>query len=826
MPVYVAQANFVRGEASPKLHGRSDIDNYLMSLAVARNWIVLPQGGITRRPGSRYIAGVKNQTSSDPPRLIRFEFSEEQAYAIEMGNLYLRFYTLGGQVESGGSPYEIVSPYAIADVWGIQYTQSGDTIYLAHPDYAPRTLVRTSETSWTISTFSPLDGPYLEENITSTRLTPANRGAINPKMSDNTTPSGTAASDTGSVDAYKVFDFESSTTYSPAGTSGWVSYNPGSSMVADAYWLVAPADAGAVDGMITTWEFEGYDGSNWVTLDSRVNESGWRTSERRYFEFVNTTAYQAYRVSWSSVDGGGSTHIAGINIHRAATDQTAFNLTASSTTGINGGSGFASSDVGRPIRLYGSDAKWRWAKIITRTSSTVVTVQLYGHALQDVSPISRWAMGAWSETTGWPRAVAFFEERLAFAATTSEPAKIWLSKPQDFDDFGYSEPLQADDGIVVEMTGGRLNKIAWIEEVGDLGIATAGDTRVLGQSDAADPFSATNARQKRQNSYGAGAVQPVNVGSIVVYTDRYRKHLLEFGYDAGTGRYGALERSIFSDHLFSGGVKDLTFQQDPNGLLWSVMDNGRLPCTTYVPSQEVYGMTDCRIAGAFGTTTHGIVESAVSIPSAGGDVLYLIVKRTINGATTRYVEYIEGFYEDGDDIEEACYLDAALSYSGSATNSVSGASHLEGQTVGIWADGQDIGDAVVTSGVVTLPNSIEASKITIGLRYQSYAKTLRLTQAGQKDGALLGRRVNVSGITVDLLNSVYLEVGSQSSNDQNIVGRYFTDPMDEPMVVRSGALELSGVYDSWKNEGVVVMKSSHCGPATVRALSVRVESEP
>src|SRR5690606_3969187 len=121
------------------------------------------------------------------------------------------------------------------------------------------------------------------------------------------------------------------------------------------------------------------DGSTWVTIDSRQGETAWGGGETRFFEFANKTAYRYHRFQWLGNDDPGGTpdtRIAEIGFNRAAASQMAFNLTASSTTGINDGDGFKTTDVGRSIRLQGSDGRWRWAEIISRVSSTVVTIKL------------------------------------------------------------------------------------------------------------------------------------------------------------------------------------------------------------------------------------------------------------------------------------------------------------------------------------------------------------------------------------------------------------------------------------------------------------------
>jgi hypothetical protein len=146
-----ALVSFAGGEISPQLYARTDVDKYGQSVRSMLNFIARAQGAATRRPGTRYIAATRGNAAS---RLIGFEFSTVQAYIIEASSQgFFRFYMSGGQVLSGGLPYEIAHPYG-ADLAALQWVQSADVLYLAHPRFAPRKLSRTGHTSWTLTTIS------------------------------------------------------------------------------------------------------------------------------------------------------------------------------------------------------------------------------------------------------------------------------------------------------------------------------------------------------------------------------------------------------------------------------------------------------------------------------------------------------------------------------------------------------------------------------------------------------------------------------------------------------------------------------------------------
>lgn len=165
------QEDFSSGEVSPYFQGRVSNERYKTALKVSLNQISLLQGGVTRRPGTKFVATTKYAAKKS--RNIRFEYSTTQAYLLEFGDLYTRFYRNNGRIEVVGVPVEVVTPYLEAQLFQIKHTQSADVLYLVHPSHKPRKLIRTSNTAWTLDIIDFQDGPYLKANLApfSTRST-------------------------------------------------------------------------------------------------------------------------------------------------------------------------------------------------------------------------------------------------------------------------------------------------------------------------------------------------------------------------------------------------------------------------------------------------------------------------------------------------------------------------------------------------------------------------------------------------------------------------------------------------------------------------------
>lgn len=799
-----------RGEASPYLQARVDTEFYQSSLKRLRNGVVLRYGGVTRVPGT--LVQGETKTHASRSRLIPFEFNRTQVYMLEFGDEYIRFWTRDGRVEVASVPVEVVTPYDAADLDLIRFRQIGDVLYLVCEGYQPRTLTRNSETSWTLALYTPLDGPYLNINETSTRLTPSSRGALTSRAGSATSAIGTPAN---------AFDGDLNTNWgSGSQNTGTLTYTLSSgTAVCDAYYIRASSSNDPINSP-SAWEFQGYDGSNWITLDTRQNEIGWGRGEVRFYEFSNQTAYSAYRlvVQGTAASGSNNLYLAELGIAEAGASMTPFNLTASSTTGINDGAGFQASDVGRAIRFLGSDGRWRWMQIAAVTSTTVVTVRKYGHALPSLSPTTTWRLGAWSDTEGWPEAIGLFEDRLAFAGTTGDPLGVWTSVNADYDNYRVSAPIVTDDAVALRLTGGRLNDISWLADGKFLLAGTAGSLRAIGRASDNDPFGPENARQTAETLVPAAKTEPVSVENVTLFLDFFGRRLYEAAFTYEVDGYLAREISTISEHFFYAGCAALDYLSAPHKAVVVRRDDGMVIMFTYDREQKV--------AGAGLVDFGGGVESVARIPGTDGDDLWMIVRREIDGNTVRYVEVMADFWRSDTSTGLPVYGACSYIYQGAATDTITGADLLEGETVGIWADGRDIGDAVVTGGAFTLPHGVEAEEIVFGLRMPMTVRTLRLAQIGNQDGSGLGRKVNIVTAKIDLFDTAGISIGTPGVDTDLL--HYEAEVEEDPDAPKP---LLEGMYDmavdgGWSKNGELVITTDKMYPVTIRGISLEVEGEP
>jgi len=818
-----------RGEVTPYAHARIDLEDYRHGLKTCQNFLVLPYGGVTRVPGTFDAGPAGDEVTSVEARVMPFIFSQTDAYAIEFSNFKIRFHLSTGVV-GGGTPYEVAAPYVLADIWNIQITSIGDVVYIACKGYAPRTLTRTADDNWALAVYTPEGGPWLPiESTVDTVLTPDGTGHAIPLMTSLTAPSGTVSSDPTHSDAWELFDRDLGTAAEPGtGGDGWIQYDYGVGVekIIISYLLTAPQGTTSTEQMPTAWSIEGQEdgGSDWVILDVQSGHAAWVPGEVRYYEINNTVAYRKLRIVWR--DGGtrddGSAVLAGWEPLLDPTDQTAFNLVASAVDGINDGAGFATTDVGRLIRFLPEDGLWRILQIIARSSTTAITVKVLGPAPLPGSDkaASYWQMQAWGTVPGWPENVTKFKGRIAMLSTTTEPRTGWLSVSADYDNMGVSQPVIDDDAITFTLVNGDVDDILWATSRGDvLVVGTVGDVRVVGKRDTTQPFSPSNHDDKDSIKTPPGAVPPVWIGNTLLFVNKQRNRVHETAFSEEQGGYVEAELTLLAEHLFRTGIKEMHYQKSPLSTLWVVMDTGVLVACTYNKQNGIFAVSSIVMPGVSVE-----VLSMCVIPDTEYDMPILVTKRSVNEAWSYRIErMIDPFKSGGGSSWEwPLYLMGGVLYNGGTTSTLSGLDHFEGETVGVFdLAGADLGDAVVTSGAVTVPGGASVTDAFTGLRYTSEIVLLRPPNV-KEDGSWLYDYMLPISCAVDVLETYGLYGGgSDYTHALTTEDDHATSP-GEP-VLHTGMLEVP-LEEGWNvDQSDIKVTTDRAYSATIRAVSVKFE---
>ena len=493
---------------------------------------------------------------------------------------------------------------------------------------------------------------------------------------------------------------------------------------------------------------------------------------------------------------------------------TGVSLVASATTGINGGSGFASTDVGRFVFLHGG-----YAKITGFTNTTNVTIEILT-TLSASTATENWRLGAFSDTTGHPSTVTFFEQRLVFAGTTEQPQTVFFSKSGDYEnmDANIGGTIADSDAIIYTIASNQVNAIRFMTATRTLIIGTAGGEFSVsgGGSDVA--ITPTNILIKKQSNHGAANLDALAVVNVTLFMQRARRKMRELAYNFDVDGYIAPDMTILAEHITEGGISQMAYQQEPNQIIWLVRGDGELVGFTYQREQQVTAWHRHIFGGAFGSGK-AVCESVAVIPTDDTEYeVYVIIKRTINGATKRYIEVLNTFDFTETDNTTFNFLDSQLDYNGSATTTISGLSHLEGQTVSILADGATHADKVVSSGSITLDRS--ATKVKVGLSYTSLLQTMRI-DAGARDGTSQSKTKRIYEITIRLFESVGVEVGPDLNNLERIPFRSSANAMNQGITPFTGdkEVEFRGNYET---DGFVFVRQTQPLPLTILSLYPRL----
>lgn len=250
----------------------------------------------------------------------------------------------------------------------------------------------------------------------------------------------------------------------------------------------------------------------------------------------------------------------------------------------------------------------------------------------------------------YPSAIGYFQDRLIFGGSYAMPNKIWASATGDYTNFILG-PADGD-AWSFELLSDESDEIKWIAAREVLVIGTPGAEWVVGGG--ATGITPSNVLARRQTTFGSAGVQGKLINENVVFVQKGARRILEYYYQNELQAYRAADLAFFSDHITEGGIKEIAFQSSPDPILWALRKDGVLLGLTYDKANGV--------AGWHRHVTDGEIESIAVISTGSYDQLWITVKRTINGSTTRYVE----FFTPRREVEqkELVFLDAAATWRG------------------------------------------------------------------------------------------------------------------------------------------------------------------
>ena len=911
--------SFSAGELSSRMEGRTDFQKYFSGCTKLENFVVLPHGPATRRPGTYFVSEIK--TSANKTRLIPFEFSTEQTYILEFGNQYIRFFKDNGQITEGDKT-----------ITGI--TQANPAV------------VTSSSHGYSNGDFVTIT------NVVG--MTEVNGKTF--KVADKTTNTFELQD----VDGNDI-NSSSYTTYSSAGTANKIYQITTNYTTAQLFDLKFAQSA---DTMYICHS------SHEVSKLTRTGHTSWSLSE---VDFAETGPYMDANTTTTTITPA------------SAGTGTGVNFTASAIVGINGGDGWKTTDVGRILKFNSGEAK-----ITARTNTTVVVCTIT-KAFANTDATASWQLGSFSDTTGHPSSVSFFEQRLVFASTTDQPQTLFFSKSGDYENM--TSGTNASDAMVYTIASNQVNAIKSLKATRTLICMTTGGEYAVSSGSAQDAITPTNINIRKQSNYGSAGVDALSIGNATIFLQRAKRKIRELAYNFDTDGYQAPDMTILSEHITESGITQMDYQQEPYSVVWCVRTDGVLAGLTYNRLEQVVawhrhifgGKSDTtkniiqqqisftsnstnvstgsntitltshglstgdpiyyyagsnvigglnnsslyytiasdsntiKLATTAANATAGTAISLTSAPSSdttqyiyqgvniqtdiiysvahglqSGEIIYydntgtsitglsentkyyvgkvddnqfqlyaksdlltpvnltaahtseqtdnilkhaevesvaiingdededqvwVIIKRWINGAVRRYVEYFTPF-NFSKDLTAFHYVDSGLAYSGGSTTSLTGLDHLEGEQVAIVGDGAAQNNKTVSSGAVTIDTSSEEAKI--GLLYSSDLQTMRLDEGYSETTQTKTKRIY--DLSVRFHETVGASVGPNVDNLTAINFRDSSASMNLPVPLFTGDKFIE--FDSdYGTEGLVYVQQPQALPMTILGIYPRLETE-
>lgn len=615
------QRSLAAGEIAPALYPRTDTTRYASGLRVCRNNRVMRHGGTESRPGTEFVGEVRD--SSKTVRLLPFIFNSSNTYVLEFGDLYVRFIKNGDHIKLSAQ-----------NITGVTNANPGVLTYSGSDTFANGDHVYVSGIIGAIGTY--LNGRTF-------KVASVNAGANTFQLNYldgtavNTTAMGSYTSGGTIEEIYTV-----TTTYVEADL-------PALKFVqsADVITIVHPSYAPK-------------------TL-TRTSDASWALATITFEPGVVTPS-----------PAGASTGF-GPNPETA---ETSWSITAVSPEGEESlPGGIASGNIpGSPQSLFftrtaGTNGFYR---VYRRKFNVMGFIGKTSYFQQDAGLLDPYLFidtgltpdvndnppsddDLFQSSNNYPSAVAYVQQRLMLANSNNDPEVIWASRIGQFTNFTYKAPIRDDDRLQFNLVGKQVNRVKHILDVAKPLIFTEVGIWSL-EGDSAGSLIPSAINPKQQAYTGAGDLPPLIVGGNAVYVQARGSIVRDLSFEFSADGYRGNDLTVFSAHLFDGyTLTDWTYQETPHSVIWAVRDDGTLLGLTYVREQQIIGWHRHDTDGEF--------ESVCAIPEGNEDALYVAVKRTVNGATKRYIERFSTRQVRPETIADFIGMDSALSYDGRNTGS-------------------------------------------------------------------------------------------------------------------------------------------------------------
>jgi hypothetical protein len=626
--------NFTAGELAPELNGRTDLSFYFNGCQTLENFVPFTQGPATFRPGLRFKA--ETALSASASRLIGFEFSDIQAYMFEAGDRYIRFYKDRGRLEIATTDAVVTNGTFTGGITGWTNRSTG-TGSIAHDATNHRLSLAggSSGVGWAEQSISHTKTG--QEHVVRFQVFGVAGDAVQLRIGTTSTGSEIIADRSCAVGYHCV-------AFTPGASPFFLQFRntANKTLQVDDVALISGAPLEIGSPYLASADL--------FKLRDEQSADVLYLNDARYREMKLT---RSGHTTWSLTE---TNFLDGpwldLNLDAGKT------LTPSATTGLGitisatGHSPFSANDVGRLVRLT-HGATTGYAIITAFGSATSVSADVRA-AFGATTATASWRLGAWSNGEGWPAAATFHDQRFWRGGPTNRPNRVDGSKVGDFDNYAIGTSAD-DDPVAVSIVSRKVPSIRWLAGEEQLFVGTLNAEYLL-RSDRLDgPITPTNISAPVQTRHGCAALRPVATASGLVFVQRQGKKLRELSFAFERDKFVATDLSRRARHIAQAAIVDVAYQEEPYPIVWAVRADGALIGCAYEREEQALAWHRHPIGGG------GLAESVAVISGVGYDEVWCIVRRTVNGATKRYVELMDPFAEATTPPEDSFHLDSGLS---------------------------------------------------------------------------------------------------------------------------------------------------------------------
>lgn len=779
--------SFAGGEISPLLFGRIDLRPYQTGLALCHNFVVMPQGPVRFRPGSRFLTyGAANDA-----RLIPFVYSDDQAYVVELtGNGKIRVHNLTGTLLADSADVPVVSitnsnPATI--VFGQGAFADGDDVYLdvvGMPEISDR---------WYRLDFQSSDGT----NDTFVLATVARPSGVD-STGYGTFISGDAMVPLELAHPYAASDLRALRYAQNADVLTIVSRD---------YEVHTLRRTGP-----NVWVFSA------ETFGPSLAAPTTKPAVAQSGPGGGQTKSEFYTYTKVSIDGA-----EGESFPAPSSDAISVDLT------VHGNVVTITPVEGTAPAGY----RWNYYKALNG---------LWGYigqsegAFEDRNIVPALAVAppeygdtAFQASGDYPGTVSYFQQRKVFAGTINRPHSVWMTRNGTETDMTYTVPSRDDNALGFTVASRELQTIQHLVPLRQLLVLTAsGVWKITPQNN--DVLTPSSISADLVAYVGASDVQPVTIDASVIYAFSRGGRVGEVKYADSAADFVVSDVCLLAPHLFDGyAVVDMAMMETPARLLWVLRSDGILLSLTYQPEQEVLAWHQHDLGGEVRSIC---VLPNVTTESLSEDVLFAYVRRKNGPVTYDAIEILHGFGDYPDEhrtsywappgdlaLEHAVHVDSALVYEGAPADRLIGLHHLEGRQVSIVSDEAVHPPLTVVNGEIVL--EADASRVVVGLPYEGRLTTLPLVlegSAAEGQGALR----SVSRAHLRLLQTSGVFVGPDFDIMDELKARS-TEDFGEPPKWKTGYQYEFAVSPTWGFEGHICVKQTDPVPMVLLSMTLDVE---